>query len=276
MKISETRNEFLSGRITKPDYIETMYQSHHAMLFDYAGYIKQTNIASIEITDDLVVMTSRDNGVKMICPPGDYRVAPVEALNFLEYEPADSAMIMRLVSPETCVLDVGANMGWYSINIAKTFPSCKIHAFEPIPKTYSYLEQNIKLNQLRNIISYPFGLSSERKDLTFYFYPEGSGNASAANLSERTDAELITCHVERLDDFVKTSNLHVDFIKCDVEGAELFVFQGAEKTLQQDKPIVFTEMLRKWAAKFGYQPSLTSLEGVLRESEKMLSLLTKK
>ena len=149
MKISETRDKYLSGRINKPDYIETMYQSHHAKLFEYADYLKQTNIAHIEITDDSVVMTSRDKGVKMICPPGDFRVAPVEALNFLEYEPADSAMIMRLVSPEACVLDVGANMGWYSINIAKTYPSCKIHAFEPIPNTYSYLEQNIKLNQLQ-------------------------------------------------------------------------------------------------------------------------------
>lgn len=70
MKISETRNEFLSGRITKPDYIESMYQSHHAMLFDYADYIKQTNISSIEITDDSVIMTSRDKRVKMLCPRG--------------------------------------------------------------------------------------------------------------------------------------------------------------------------------------------------------------
>ena len=255
MKISDTRNEFLSCSLSKPEYIELMYQKHHAKLFDYADFIKQTNIARIEISDDSIIMTSRDKGVKMICPPGDHRVAPIETLNFLEYEPADSAMIFRLVPSDACVMDVGANMGWYSINIAKTYPSCKVHAFEPIPKTYSYLEQNIKLNQLKNVISYPFGLSSERKDLTFYFYPEGSGNASAANLSGRTDAELITCHVERLDDFVNANNLQVDFIKCDVEGAELFVFQGAEETLRKDKPIVFTEMLRKWAAKFNYHPN---------------------
>lgn len=255
MKITDTRNAFLGGQITKPEFIQAMYQEHHAKLFDYANYLKQTNIASIEITDDAVVMTSRDKGVKMICPLGDYRVAPIEALNFLDYETTDSAMIMRLVSPNDCVIDIGANMGWYSVNIAKTYPSSKVHAFEPIPKTYSFLEQNIKLNQVSNIVPHPFGLSNERKDLTFYFYPEGSCNASSANLSERTDAELITCHVERLDDFVSAYKLHVDFIKCDVEGAELFAFQGARETLQRDKPIVFTEMLRKWAAKFNYHPN---------------------
>jgi FkbM family methyltransferase len=255
MNISETRSDFLNGSIAKPDFIETMYKAHHAKLFDYANYIKQTNIASIEITDDVVIMTSRDKGVKMICPLGDYRVAPIEALNFLDYETTDSAMIMRLVSPEDCVVDIGANMGWYSINIAKTYPLSKVHAFEPIPKTYTFLEQNIKLNAVKNVTTHHFGLSSERKDLTFYFYPEGSGNASSANLSERTDAELITCHVERLDDFVVINKIHVDFIKCDVEGAEFFAFQGAKETLQRDKPIVFTEMLRKWAAKFNYHPN---------------------
>ena len=86
MKISDTRNDFLIDQITKPEFIQTMYQVHHDKLFDYSDYIKQTNISSIEITDDLVVMTSRDKGVKMICPFGDYRVAPIEALNFLDYE----------------------------------------------------------------------------------------------------------------------------------------------------------------------------------------------
>ena len=253
--IKETLVKYENGAIDKPSFIKAMFEEHHAALFDYSTYLKKTNIASIEITDDAVVMTSRDKGVKMICPPGDHRVAPIETLNFLDYETIDSAMIMKLVSPNDCVVDIGANMGWYSINIAKTFPSCKVHAFEPIPKTFTYLEKNIKLNQTENIFPHNFGLSSERKDLTFYFYPEGSGNASSANLSDRKDAELLTCHVQKLDDFVIINKLHVDFIKCDVEGAELFAFQGAVETLRIDKPIVFTEMLRKWAAKFGYHPN---------------------
>jgi len=255
MNISDTRNRFLRGEITKSEFIQTMYQEHHSKLFDYSSFIKQTNIASIEIADDKVVMTSRDKGVRMICPVGDYRVAPVEALNFLDYETIDSAMIMKLVSPTDCVIDIGANMGWYAINIAKTYPQTKVHAFEPIPKTYSFLEKNIELNNISNISSNNFGLSDERKDLTFYFYPEGSGNASSENMSDRDDAELLTCHVERLDDFVSENNLHVDFIKCDVEGAEIFAFKGGINTLQRDKPIVFTEMLRKWSAKFGYHPN---------------------
>ena len=230
MSILDTRNKFSSGNISKPEFIKMMYQLYHSKLFEYADYMKQTNIASIEIYDDELIITSRDIGVKIICPLGDQRVAPIEALNFLDYEKIDSAMIMQLVSPEDCVIDIGANIGWHSINIAKNYPLSKVHAFEPIPKTYSFFARNVKLNGLENITTQNFGLSNERKDITFYFYQEGGVNASSANLTERTDAELITCHVERLDDYVNDNKLSVNFIKCDVEGAELFAFQGATQT----------------------------------------------
>jgi FkbM family methyltransferase len=255
MNIAQTRDYFLKGKVTKSEFIQAMYNEHHSKLFDYAEYLKYTNIASIEISDGRVVMTSRDKGIKMTCPAGDHRVPPVEALNFLDYEAAERVMMMKLIHPKACVLDIGANIGWYAIDIAKTYPSSRVHAFEPIPLTYSFLEENIQLNSLTNITPHSFGLSDQEQELTFYYYQQGSANASAANLSERQDAQLLTCPVQRLDDFVNANRLRVDFIKCDVEGAELQVFQGAVETLRRDKPVVFTEMLRKWAAKFDYHPN---------------------
>ena len=253
--LQELRKQHVFGTLNKPEYIQKMYQLHHSQLFEYAKYLANTDVCSIEIRDEEVIMTSRKYGIKMQCPEGDHRVAPIEALNFKSYEEKDAYMILNLVPQNSVVLDVGANMGWYSLLIASRIKGCKIHAFEPILKTYTFLKKNIKLNQAANVTAHHFGLSNEPKELTFYFYPEGSGNASSANLSERKDAELVTCHVEKLDDFVNLNNLKVDFIKCDVEGAELFAFQGALKTLQRDQPIVFTEMLRKWAAKFNYHPN---------------------
>jgi len=253
--LQEMRDQHLSGALTKPEYIQKMYQLRHAHLFEYAEYMSQTDVESIEIRDGKVIMASRKYDIRMLCPEGDYRVAPIESLNFLNYEENDVNMILQLIPEGGVVFDIGANMGWYSLLISRNFKDCQIHAFEPVPGTYSYLEQNIKLNELTNVVSHRFGLSSESKDLTFYFYPEGSGNASSKNLSDRDDVKLISCHVERLDDFVTENDLCVDFIKCDVEGAELFAFQGGLETLRRDKPIVFTEMLRKWAAKFNYHPN---------------------
>jgi hypothetical protein len=61
--------------------------------------------------------------------------------------------------------------------------------------------------------------------------------------------------VRTIDEFSAEKGLKVDFIKCDVEGAELFVFQGGVKTISRDKPVIFTEMVRKWSAKFNYHPN---------------------
>ena len=47
----------------------------------------------------------------------------------------------------------------------------------------------------------------------------------------------------------------IDFLKCDVEGGELLVFKGAAKVISRDVPIIFSEMLRKWTAKFNYHPN---------------------
>ena len=62
--------------------------------------------------------------------------------------------------------------------------------------------------------------------------------------------------MKTLDEFVFESGINkLDFIKCDVEGSELFVFQGGMHSINQYKPIIYTEMLRKWSAPFGYHPN---------------------
>ena len=191
----------------------------------------------------------------MFCPDGDFRVAPIESLNFLGYEEKDSNMILNLIPKKGVIFDIGANMGWYSLVIAKQNKNLKVHSFEPIPKTFSFLQKNVNFNKLENIYMHNFGFSDKTEDLVFYTYPEGSGNASSVNLTERNDVESIKCSVKRLDEFVSSNKLKVDFIKCDVEGAELFTFLGAKDTIALYRPVVFSEMLRKWSAKFNYHPN---------------------
>ena len=95
-KINEILAAYQKELIDKPTFIREMYQEHHAGLFDYAQHLAKTNIKKIEVEDHRVIMTSRDRGVRMLCVPGDFRVAPVETLNFFDYEKADSDMIDRL------------------------------------------------------------------------------------------------------------------------------------------------------------------------------------
>lgn len=253
--INETLANYANSVIDKPTFIKNMYEDHHAAFFDYAEYLFQTNVKKIEIEDGRVIMTSRDRGIRIACSPGDFRIAPIETLNFFDYEKAESNMMENLVSDGDTFFDIGANIGWYSINIAASRRATKVYCFEPIPKTYKSLSVNLELNGVRNVIAHNFGFSSQAGVFPFYYYPEGSGNASSANVTGRSDVECVQCRVRTLDDYTTETGAHVDFIKCDVEGAELLVFQGGIETIKRDKPIVFSEILRKWSAKFNYNPN---------------------
>ena len=58
----------------------------HKLLFDYAEILKKTDVGTIEITDDKVIMTIRDNNIRIICDKNDERIFPIEMLNFDSYE----------------------------------------------------------------------------------------------------------------------------------------------------------------------------------------------
>jgi len=254
MRIIETIESYNSKKISKQEYIDAMY-NFHIHLFDYTKVIPHTDIKKIEIVDNKIIFTSRKSGIKLSCQKPDKRIAPIEVLNFNYYEKENSDMIFRLIEQEFNVFDIGANVGWYTLNIAKQFDKTNILAFEPIPSTFDQLKQNVKINSLNNIKIYNFGFSNQDAEMTFYLEPESSVSASAANITNKSDVGKVTCRVKRLDEFVNDYGIIPDFIKCDVEGAELYVYQGGIETIRRYKPIIFTEMLRKWSAKFNYHPN---------------------
>ena len=255
--LSELKAAYAAGEISKPFFIKQAHALFHSLLLNYAYEIEATDISSIQIVDRRVVMTTRADGIAMIVDPSDHRTAPVEALNFNSYEPCESSIIRSLAPHIDTMLDIGANIGWYSLLVHSINKSSSIHAFEPIPYTFKRLSDNCSVNQANTITCHNFGFSSEPGSFPFYFYPEGSGNASIRNLADREDAQVIECELKILGDFCLDllPSSSIDFIKCDVEGNELFVFQGSTSVLQEHKPILLVELLRKWCASFGYHPN---------------------
>ena len=255
MTLFNLRAKYQQGKISKSDYITQMYKLHK-QLFEYSQFIHDTDIASIEIKDESIIMTSRETGIKMLCIHPDQRIAPIEILNFGDYEKPILSMIFKLIKPNFTIFDIGTNIGWYTLNIAKIFPDAKIFSFEPIPLIFGELKANLDLNGFKNVEIHNFGFSDREDKLTFYVNPEETVSASLKNISESTNIQEIACFVKRLDDFVVAHDVeNLDFIKCDVEGAELLVFKGGLKAIKQYQPIIFAEMLRKWSAKFNYHPN---------------------
>ena len=254
MNLFEVKKAYQSGALTKQQFIDEMHKLHTG-LYDYCAFMRDTDVAELSVTADGVVATMKETGIRMVCDPADRRIIPIEILNFGTFEKQELGMIERLIGPKATLFDIGANVGWYSLNLAHAFPSMRILAFEPIPSTYAQLQKNASLNSAMNLRLHNFGFSDRTQTLTFYFYPECSGNASSADLSGRESVRTMSCPVRKLDDYTAETGEKVDFIKCDVEGAELLVFKGALETLRRDRPVIFTEMLRKWSAKFNYHPN---------------------
>jgi len=247
------QRRFLSGDIDKYQYSRDLH-SNHMGLFDYARWLEKTGIKEIKIGKNEVSLLT-DDGLLFPLDMEDQYLPPTQLLNFGDYERPERDLLFRIVKPGMTVFDIGANIGWYSLLIAQKMPQCKLLAFEPIPSTCRRLSRNVELNRLSNITVYNHGLSDSEEEKIFYFAPEISGAASGANILGWDTVRTEKCRVRRMDDVWRENALRVDFIKCDVEGAELFVFRGGAECLASDKPVIFCEMLRKWSAKFSYHPN---------------------
>lgn len=255
LNLKITKDDYKKAIISKADYIKKMH-SLHLSLFEYSEFIKNTDISSIEIESDKVTIITRKSKLKLRFDKRDYRSQPLEIMNFDYYEKNEIEMILKLLPEKPVVFDIGAHTGWYALNIARFRQEAKIYAFEPVSLNFCFLRENVKLNSFNGIQIYDFGFSDREGRVNFYVDPAALGNASSMNLARSRNRKKLICRVKKLDDFVKKNLIKkLDFIKCDVEGAELLVFRGAKNTIKKYKPIIFTEMLRKWAAKFHYHPN---------------------
>lgn len=258
----EKRNNYLNSIHNvdeKYKYTNEMFEVHKH-LFEYPEFIKNTPIIKIEVDKDQVIFTINYNGrdIKISCDRRDANSIPMTYLNFSAYDEADEmGMILKLLKPGDVVFDIGSNIGWYAINILLEHKGAVVYSFEPIKSSYQYLVMNLKLNNQDFDKAYNIGLSDENKKVKFYFDIECAMASSMSNLRECENTIMEECEIKRLDDFILSiAPLEkLDFIKCDVEGAELRVFKGAMETIIKYKPIVFSEMLRKWSKKFGYHPN---------------------
>jgi FkbM family methyltransferase len=254
----ELKNTYKNGNIEKHRYMEQMFNIHQ-YLFEYPSLIKDSPVSKIEITKEQVIFTisNKNENIKICCDSQDAYSIPMTFIDLSEFEAEENKMILNLIKPGDVVFDIGANIGWYTISILLIHKGTTVYAFEPIDTSFRYLKKNLILNNLDVDKIYNFGLFDQNKVVEFYYDIECPTASSMADLREDEKTTIVECEVKRLDDFVTSiSSLErLDFIKCDVEGSELFVFRGAKETILKYKPIIFSEMLRKWSKKFNYHPN---------------------
>ena len=130
-------------------------------------------------------------------------------------------------------IDVGANIGLYSLRVAKNIPNInQVISFEPLLETFNKLKKNIIKNNLEKKIDiYNYGLSAQSKKLFGLLRKEGSlKHAAGFNIHEEGKIKLT---VKKFDDIYKFDKQKIA-IKCDIEGHELEAFKGMSELLSNN------------------------------------------
>ncbi|WP_218422522.1 MULTISPECIES: FkbM family methyltransferase [Stutzerimonas] len=250
------RQKFNAGEIDKYQYAEYLNEQH-AFLFDYPAFLAGTDVADIRITAEGVAVSSAAHGVSMLVDALDLHATPYTLLDFGAYEADETSFLKSVFRGGDVFLDIGANLGWYSLVLGKNCPTSRIYAFEPIPSTVAVLRKNIQINHLENIEPIAMGMFDKEEELNFLFAPDVSGATSlkmAGQSRGHASIQNVVCKTTTLDDFCSSRGVVPDLLKIDVEGAELMVVKGGRKTFE-GIPILLIELLRKWSREFGYHPN---------------------
>lgn len=159
-------------------------------------------------------------------------------------ERREADLITRVLNPGEVFWDVGANIGYFTLLAARSLKNTgQVVAFEPGQAAFSRLLANISLNPFTNIATYQIALADREGEGVLYCQPriaDGRANLFRPGSGQR-EGERVA--VATLDGWRERHRLVCpDFIKMDVEGAELAVLQGAQKTLTCSTPMLLVEM----------------------------------
>lgn len=201
--------------------------------------------------------TAKNVPFKYRLPDGDFiRLFPqgqiAKPLYHGCFEQDDVKLFLSLLKPGMHVVDVGANIGFYSIIACKALRGKgKILAFEPSSQNYERLLKNLSLNGCRDIVT-PFNLGLGNKDDEELFLRRDGGygdaeryvlpenklpNEDLPNVKEQAESEKI--NLTTLDAVIEEMrSFKVDFMKMDTEGYEYFALQGARKTLASNPNMI--------------------------------------
>ncbi len=166
---------------------------------------------------DFVILSNEDVGWRLIRD----KKFEEEEINCLE----------SYVEEDSICIDVGANVGIYSIFLARIASKGCVHAFEPHPLNRKILQLNAELNGRSNIEIHHF-LVGDRKGMTDFSISSDLAYSSMIPTKRKAETGRIRMPCITLDELFSHSRKRIDVIKIDTEGAELLVLKGAESLLR--------------------------------------------
>jgi FkbM family methyltransferase len=164
---------------------------------------------------------------------------------------ADKIAIEKIVKENFICFDIGANIGHLSILMGKKAKNGLVISIEPSPRIFSYLLDNIQINKLKNVIPLNIAISEENGIKEFFTFTYAD-DQSALVINKNWKSEKYKVATLRLDELIKILGINkIDFLKIDVEGAELLILKSLGKDTDKVKYVWF-EFNEENYRKFNY------------------------
>jgi FkbM family methyltransferase len=183
--------------------------------------------------------------------------------------------VISVLEPNDVFVDVGANIGFYSVAIANYFSQQraggKVVAFEPLGTNYQRLLSNLDLNDLQSWCAvYQLGLSSQSGEADIVKREDFSSGATTGNASIAIDkdfdagfeSELIQLNtLDAVCDELLIDRPRIEFVKVDIEGHEDLFLEGANRTLNEHRPTLLMEVNKPYydVRQVDFDPRFTAL-----------------
>lgn len=184
------------------------------------------------------------------------RSALDERLMYRSFEEHETRFVQRLLRPGMTVVDAGAHHGLYSLLSAKLVgKSGRVLAIEPSPRESRRLRRHLRLNGLRNVSCAACALGEDENDAELFLVQgknDWCNSLRPPDVDEPT--ERVRVSLRPLDALLDEMGMgRVDFLKLDVEGAELSVLRGSEKLLTgARRPVILAELQDTRTQPWGY------------------------
>ena len=189
----------------------------------------------------------QEDSLRIPLDPQDGSVAPF--IRNGDFEPHVTAALRRLCRQGWNVMDVGANVGYHTLQLASLVgPHGSVVAVEANPDNCLLIQRGLEVNALNNVRLLPIGLGREQGWSFFTTHVGTNGGLLSASAPESQRDSGTIVPLMRIDDLLRAED-RLDLIKIDVEGAEGLVIGGACEVITRNRPVVISEfsceMLRR-------------------------------
>jgi FkbM family methyltransferase len=197
------------------------------------------------VVGDILLRVDEFQGEFYVDPKSDLAV---RVLSDGWFEPRLASIALQVVDAERDVVDVGANIGFYTVLLAKKLGrGRRVAAFEPDEDAFEKLNRNVRHNKVGEmIITLPYGASNSSGSAALYHVPGRSEYSSLSPIVHPSaTGDLITSRTistVTVDEVTLKYGLRPAFLKIDAEGSEHLVLEGSHCTIKRHRPVILMEV----------------------------------